>query len=365
MKKIISVVGARPNFMKVAPIHRAFKEYEDICKHLIVHTGQHYDKKMSGDFFDALELPNPDYYLGIGSASHAVQTAKIMIEFEKIIEKEKPDLVLVVGDVNSTVAAGITSVKMAVKLAHVEAGLRSFDREMPEEINRIITDSISNYAFVTEYSGKSNLIKENFPKENIFFTGNTMIDSLAYALPKADKSSIIQENSLRMNDYVLVTLHRPSNVDNKEQLSKLLEMLKLISERHQIYFPMHPRTRKTIESFGLSDYLSIKNLIIAEPANYIDFLALMKNSKLIITDSGGIQEETTFLQVPCITLRTTTERPVTCEIGTNILVPPNPEKALIAINDALSNPKKGAIPQFWDGNAALRITEIICTNIFG
>lgn len=365
MKKIISVVGARPNFMKVAPIHRAFQEYSNECKHLIVHTGQHYDKKMSDDFFTALELPDPDYFLGIGSASHAVQTAKIMIEFEKILLAEKPDLVLVVGDVNSTVAAALTSVKMGIKLAHVEAGLRSNDREMPEEINRIVTDSISNFAFITEYSGKANLIKENFPKENIFFVGNTMIDSLKYALPKTEKSTILADNNLEKNNYVLVTLHRPSNVDDKKQLTEMMEMLKKLSEINKVYFPMHPRTKKTLVEFGLDSYLKVQNLILAEPANYIDFLTLMKSAKLIVTDSGGIQEETTYLQVPCITLRTSTERPVTIESGTNILVPPKADTAYEVIKNALENPKEGEIPQFWDGNAALRISEIICTNIFG
>lgn len=365
MKKIISVVGARPNFMKVAPIHRAFAEYNDGYKHIIVHTGQHYDKKMSGDFFEALELPDPDFFLGVGSASHAVQTAKIMVEFEKILDEVQPDLVLVVGDVNSTIACAITAVKKGIKLAHVEAGLRSFDRKMPEEINRIITDSISDYAFVTEESGRSNLIKENFPKENIFSVGNTMIDSLFYALPKADRSDIHKELAIKPKEYFLVTLHRPSNVDEEMQLKGLLEVLSEFAADSDVVFPMHPRTRNNIVKFGLEKYLRIDRLKITEPAGYVDFLALMKNAKLVITDSGGIQEETTALQVPCVTLRTSTERPVTCEIGTNMLTDPEPEKAKAAVEKTLKNLNKGRVPELWDGNAAERIAKIITNQLIG
>jgi UDP-N-acetylglucosamine 2-epimerase (non-hydrolysing) len=363
MKKIISVVGARPNFMKVAPIHRAFEKYKDDYQHIIVHTGQHYDQKMSGDFFTALELPEPDFFLGIGSASHAVQTAKIMIEFEKILDEVNPDLVLVVGDVNSTVACALTSVKKGIKLAHVEAGLRSFDRRMPEEINRIVTDSISNFAFVTEESGKINLIKENFPEDNIFFLGNTMIDSLRYAIPKAERSDVLTQYGLEKNNYILITMHRPSNVDNKEQLLSMLNMFAELSKDNKIFFPVHPRTLKNIEKFGFEDILKSENIILSGPAGYVDFLALMMNSKMLITDSGGIQEETTTLEVPCITLRTSTERPVTCEIGTNILTEPIANSAIKVIKDALMNPKKGQIPKYWDGKAAERIVETIIKKI--
>jgi len=365
VKKIISVVGARPNFMKVAPIHRAFKKYEDVAKHIIVHTGQHYDAKMSDAFFQDLEMPSPDYFLGVGSGSHAVQTAKIMVEFEKVLIEENPDMVLVVGDVNSTIACSLTAVKMGIKTAHVEAGLRSYDRAMPEEINRLATDAISDYYFITEKSGKENLLREGYDNEKIFLTGNNMIDSQVFALEKSKGSMVLKNLGLEEKSYVLLTVHRPSNVDNKEQLEILLDTFDLISKTKKLIFPMHPRTIKNLKEFGLYSRIEDNSeIILMEALGYIDFLALMKNSFFVMTDSGGIQEETTALGVPCLTLRDSTERPITTEIGTNILVVPSKENILKNVNNYLdSNFKKGELPELWDGRAAERMAEIIINKI--
>jgi len=358
LKKIISVVGARPNFMKIAPIHRAFLKYKDQVQHLICHTGQHYDEKMSKVFFDDLELPKPDFYLGVGSGSHAEQTAKVMIEFEKILLKEKPDLVLVVGDVNSTIACSLTAAKLHIKIVHVEAGLRSFDKNMPEEINRVLTDRISDYLFVTEKSGLENLKHEGVDYSKVFFVGNVMIDSLAYYLNKTN-GRMLDKFGLEPQNYILVTLHRPSNVDSKEQLTKLFGMLDRISQKRKILFPIHPRTLKNLKEYSLLDE-SNKNLILTEPIGYIDFLSLTKNAELILTDSGGIQEESTYLGVQCITLRTSTERPITVEVGTNQLLGNDLDKAENAALEILNgNRKPGKIPELWDGKAAERIAEIL------
>jgi len=364
--KIISVVGARPNFMKVAPIHRAIKKYNSDhsnlttqISHLICHTGQHYDEKMSKVFFEDLELPKPDYYLGVGSGSHAEQTAKVMVEFEKVLLYEKPDLVLVVGDVNSTIACSLTAKKLHIKIIHVEAGLRSFDMEMPEEINRILTDRISDYLFVTEKSGIENLKNEGIPDENVFFVGHVMIDSAKYYLPKTEKSIIHNDLGIDKGEFVLVTLHRPSNVDNKSSLKKLIHFLNTIGEKRKVVFPIHPRTKNNLSKFGINELLN-ENVILSEPIGYIDFQALIKNAELIITDSGGIQEESTFYGVQCITLRNSTERPITCEIGTNQLLGTDLEKAEKTALDVLGgNLKEGSIPDKWDGNAAERIVTII------
>ncbi|MFA6572237.1 MAG: UDP-N-acetylglucosamine 2-epimerase (non-hydrolyzing), partial [Bacteroidota bacterium] len=323
MKKIISIVGARPNFMKVAPIHRAFQAYPDKVEHMILHTGQHYDVNMSDAFFKDLEMPQPAFFLGIGSGSHAEQTAKIILEFEKVCITDKPDFVIVVGDVNSTIACALTAVKLGIPVAHVEGGLRSFDRTMPEEINRKATDSICDYCFVTEQSAIDNLEDEGYPPENVFFVGNTMIDSLHFALNKAKHSDIITKLKLKEKKYVLVTLHRPSNVDEKAKLEEFISIFEEFSRDTEFVFPVHPRTRKMIQNFGLSSRVEkISSLHLIEPLGYIDFLALMLNSKFVMTDSGGIQEETTALGIPCLTLRTSTERPVTIEFGSNILVIP-------------------------------------------
>jgi UDP-N-acetylglucosamine 2-epimerase (non-hydrolysing) len=284
-----------------------------------------------------------------------------MIEFERIVKEVNPQIVIVVGDVNSTLAGAITAVKEGITTVHIEAGLRSFDREMPEEINRIVTDSISDYCFVTEKSAIKNLSREGLPSERIFFTGNTMIDSQQYALPKAAQSDILDKLDLVPRRYILCTLHRPSNVDNEKQLTKLIDIFRDIASIRKIVFPMHPRTRKNIEKFGLQEQVdAIGNLLITEPYGYVDFLAMMKDSDFVITDSGGIQEETTALGVPCITLRNSTERPVTCDIGTNILVPPDMGNIKEEIMNMISLPRKqGQLPEFWDGKAAERIAEIL------
>ncbi len=361
MKRIISVVGARPNFMKVAPIHRAFVQYSDSIEHLIVHTGQHYDAAMSDAFFRDLDMPEPAVFLGIGSGSHAEQTARVMVEFEKICLDLEPSMVIVVGDVNSTIACTLSAVKAGIPVAHVEAGLRSFDRSMPEEINRIATDAICDYYFVTEQSGADNLLRENKPESRIFFAGNTMIDSLQYALPRARESAVRESLGLEAGRYVLVTLHRPSNVDDAVQLRQLLELLVDLSKERAIVMPLHPRTRKNIEQFGLQDVIAdAPNLLLLEPQGYVNFLALMMHADFVLTDSGGIQEETTTLGIPCITMRTTTERPITCQLGTNVLVEPEPELLRVALETMLTQPRKpGVVPPLWDGHAAERIASVI------
>ena len=453
--KIISVVGARPNFMKVAPIFRVINErretleariniqssvssrqeeiklnaqnqVEDVkgkkfearveneshsakskgqqttnysqltISHLICHTGQHYDEKMSKVFFEELELPKPDFYLGVGGGSHAEQTARIMIEFEKVLLAEKPDLIIVVGDVNSTIACSLTAVKLGIKVAHVEAGLRSFDRTMPEEINRILTDSISDYLFVTEPSGMENLKNEGIDGSKVYFVGHVMIDSLIHYLPiveekikeksKKNKVNVVKleersekleeiknitmndellttNDSLPTKDYILVTMHRPSNVDDKTKLSELLKMLNRLAAKRKVVFPIHPRTRNNIEKFGLILENS-DNLVITEPIGYLDFIGMVKNAEVILTDSGGIQEESTYLGVQCVTLRNTTERPITVEIGTNHLVGDNFDEAERVVNEILSGKKKkGMIPDLWDGKAAERIVQIIVDSL--
>ena len=465
--KIISVVGARPNFMKVAPIHKAFKKVSNLDSnilHLICHTGQHYDEKMSKVFFDDLELPKPDFYLGVGSGSHAEQTANVMIQFEKILIDEKPDMVLVVGDVNSTIACSLTAKKLHIKVVHVEAGLRSFDMEMPEEINRVLTDRISDFLFVTEESGLINLKNEGVPEDKIFFVGNVMIDSLIHYQPKVDASNIlhdlnlpssvrasarlaktksrqeasreqnaeisinspvrvstrlaetqsneeVNQSSVRVSarlaktksrqeahrelntgisntssvrvsarlaetqskqeahrelnteiskkGYVLVTLHRPSNVDTKESLEKLVNFLNRLGKERKVVFPIHPRTKSNLEKFELLKNLN-QSVIITDPIGYIDFQALIKNAELIVTDSGGIQEESTYLGVQCITLRTSTERPITVDIGTNQLIGIDLSKAEAACLNVLKGNKKiGKIPPLWDGESSNRIVDIL------
>ena len=361
MLKFISVVGARPNFMKVAPLHRAFAAHADRVRHMICHTGQHYDEKMSKIFFEDLELPQPDIYLGVGSGSHAEQTARVMVEFEKVLLSEKPDLVIVVGDVNSTLACSVTASKLNVPVAHVEAGLRSFDREMPEEINRLVTDVLSDYLFVTEQAGIDNLKREGIDDEKVFFTGHVMIDSLAYYREKAALSDALASFDLMPKAFTLVTLHRPSNVDVKENLEKILSLFESIQSETRFIFPVHPRTRARIAEFGLAErFDAISSLTLCDPIGYLDFLKLMDNAALILTDSGGIQEESTWLGVPCITLRENTERPITAEIGTNEVVgldiPLAVEKSRAALNGSA---KEGNIPELWDGRAAERIVAIL------
>ncbi len=356
--RIVSVVGARPNYMKVAPLHRAFARYADRVEHLIVHTGQHYDAEMSDVFFADLEMPTPALFLGVGSGTHAQQTARIMLAFEPVCLELRPRLVIVVGDVNSTIACALTAVKLGIPVAHVEAGLRSFDRTMPEEINRIATDAISDYFFVTEPSGVENLQREGAPHERIFLVGNTMIDSLLFALPKARAHPIRERLGVCAREYVVVTLHRPSNVDNAEQLRMLLEVLGELAQWREVLFPMHPRTRQAVERFGLEELL--QPLRVLPPLSYVEFLALLLDADFVLTDSGGIQEETTYLGIPCLTLRSSTERPITCQLGTNELVPPEAGALRAALQRLRRGERKrGIVPPLWDGHAAERIARIV------
>lgn len=345
--------------MKVAPIKKAFQKYSSKVKHLVCHTGQHYDKKMSKVFFEDLEMPQPDFYLGVGSGSHAEQTANVMVEFEKVLLAEKPELIIVVGDVNSTVACSLVASKLNINVAHVEAGLRSFDRTMPEEINRLLTDAISDHLFVSEKSGLINLKNEGIAEDKVHFVGNVMIDSLMYYLSKSEQSTILKTHNLIPSKYILVTLHRPSNVDSNDFLKDLMQLFESVSSERQIIFPVHPRTKKNLLEAGYNNDHS-KNIILTEPIGYIDFLSLTKNAELIITDSGGIQEESTYLGVQCLTVRNNTERPITVEIGTNQLIGTDLKNVEKAAKEILTgNIKKGNIPELWDGRAAERITDIL------
>lgn len=385
--KLMSIAGARPNFMKLAAIASAVKEHNDTSSatdrkivHRIVHTGQHYDQKMSESFFDDLGIPKPDINLEVGSGSHAVQTAEIMKRFEPVLLAEQPDVLLVVGDVNSTIACTLVASKVEYgksavgfpvsrkrpMIVHVEAGLRSLDRDMPEEINRILTDAISDLLFVTEQSGVDNLLREGIPPGKIHFVGNVMIDTLRKHLEKAQRSNIREELQLQ-EAYGLVTLHRPSNVDSREALEPLLQCLHDISQDISLVFPVHPRTRHNMQQFGLlARLLDNPRITVVEPLGYLDFLNLIQSAALVITDSGGIQEETTVLHVPCITLRHNTERPVTVTEGTNYLIGTEIEKIVQTARDIFSGRcKKGSIPKFWDGCAGGRIVDILLDQIQG
>jgi UDP-N-acetylglucosamine 2-epimerase (non-hydrolysing) len=315
--KILHVVGARPNFMKAAPVMRALAERRSISQ-LLVHTGQHYDSNMSEVFFKELDIPEPDINLEVGSGSHAVQTAEVMMRLEKVLLSKNPDLVLVYGDVNSTVAAAVVCAKLLIRVGHVEAGLRSFDRAMPEEINRLLTDQIADFLFTPSVDGDKNLLREGVPQEKIHFVGNVMIDTLVRLLPKAETKEKAQE-AAEHELYGLVTLHRPSNVDDPRMLTQIVNALEAISRDLPIIFPLHPRTRKRISECGLA-FSQDARCDLIDPIGYLEFLSLQKNATLLITDSGGIQEETTFLGVPCLTVRENTERPITVEMGTNTIV---------------------------------------------
>jgi UDP-N-acetylglucosamine 2-epimerase (non-hydrolysing) len=407
--KIMSVVGARPNFMKVAPIIVAIREYNDqVSKngagggpvlrsphihHSLVHTGQHYDQLMSDSFFADLNLPRPDVHLGVGSGSHATQTAEIMKRFEVVLLQEKPDVLVVVGDVNSTLACALVAAKISFDglgtrplIAHVEAGLRSFDRTMPEEINRVLTDRLSDLLFVTEESGLRNLAREGVPAEKVHFVGNTMIDSLLAYKEKAEASTILDVLSLRngatsngsgcsVAPYALLTLHRPANVDDRDSFLSILEGLEEVAREFPVVFPAHPRTQKRILEFGLGHHFDRSparnegagpgpatgpgGIRVTEPLGYLDFLCLMKNAALVITDSGGIQEETTCLGVPCVTVRENTERPVTVTVGTNVLAGVTKEGIRAAIRRQLKSRTEGTVPDRWDGKSAGRILDEI------
>jgi UDP-N-acetylglucosamine 2-epimerase (non-hydrolysing) len=411
--KIMIVVGARPNFMKAAPLIAAIREHNQKAafssnqqashtqniQAILVHTGQHYDESMSGSFFADLNLPKPDVHLGIGSGSHAAQTAEVMRRFEEVLLREKPNVLIVVGDVNSTVACALVAAKISYGadgarplIAHVEAGLRSFDRGMPEEVNRIVTDHLSDLLFVTEESGTINLCREGVPEERIHFVGNTMIDSLLASQEKASRSGILEALGVRnasatngsangngASAYALLTLHRPSNVDHRETFLSILEGLKELSASCPIFFSAHPRTRKRISEFGLESFFQLEDgnpaasgtqgnserngIHLLEPVGYLDFLCLMKHASLVVTDSGGIQEETTGLGVPCITVRENTERPVTVTCGTNTIAGTQTENIREAIKSHSKKEGNARVPEKWDGKAGTRIIETITLEV--
>jgi UDP-N-acetylglucosamine 2-epimerase (non-hydrolysing) len=404
--KILTVVGARPNFMKVAPIIAAINAHNErnagsldlqsegspeAIQHVLVHTGQHYDALMSGSFFNDLNLPKPDVHMGVGSGSHAAQTAEIMKKFEEVVLAEKPDFVVVVGDVNSTMGCALVTSKISFDatgsrplIAHVESGLRSFDRAMPEEVNRVVTDHISDLLFVTEESGIQNLQNEGISLDRVHLVGNTMIDSLLTFKDKAEESAICEKLGLKTHSangsrstipYALLTLHRPSNVDNRDGFLSILGGLEELAKDVPVIFPVHPRTRQRIKEFGL-DLLTGRGaaesngnaasagnpgagIILTDPLGYLDFLCLMKHASIVVTDSGGIQEETTCLGIPCVTVRENTERPVTVDCGTNIVAGTKKEKVQEAIRFQMHRKSTGAMPKNWDGRAASRIVDIL------
>jgi len=358
--KILNVVGARPNFMKIAPIMAAYDSCPAI-EPVLVHTGQHYDEKMNELFFHQLGIPEPDINLEVGSASHAVQTAETMKAFESVVLQHIPDAVLVVGDVNSTIACGLVAVKLGVKLVHVEAGLRSFDRSMPEEINRVLTDSISDLLFCTEQSGLDNLLREGIPEDKIFLVGNVMIDTLLKNKAKAEDSDILNHLNLNGDDFAVLTLHRPSNVDDTTVFSRILDALEIIQKDMPVIFPVHPRTGRNLYSTSLGKRVdAMAGLRLLDPIGYLDFLKLMSCAKVVLTDSGGIQEETTILRVPCLTLRENTERPITAEIGSNRVVGTDTRRIIDAYDRAVDDDyHELRVPPLWDGHAAERIVRVL------
>lgn len=358
--KIFNIVGARPNLVKIAPLMREMSKRANI-EPVLVHTGQHYDEKLSDVFFRQMGIPTPDFNLEVGSGSHAWQTAEILKRIEPLLMEKEPDVVVVVGDVNSTVAASLASVKLGIPVAHVEAGLRSFDRTMPEEVNRIVTDALADHLFVTEEDAISNLLKEGRPGERIHFVGNVMIDALRHFLPLAQKSTIGRElgllNGNGFRPFGVLTLHRPSNVDSVRTLEELLNAVDAVAEELPVIFPVHPRTQDRLREARAKHHPRLK---LIPPIGYLDFLCLLDRARLVLTDSGGIQEETTALGVPCLTLRENTERPITIREGTNQLVGRDPGKIVNAAREVLAGKaKKGRVPQLWDGHAAERIVEIL------
>jgi UDP-N-acetylglucosamine 2-epimerase (non-hydrolysing) len=358
MTHVTLIAGARPNFMKVAPVVRALQRAGVRAR--LVHTGQHYDDSMSGAFFRELAIPDPDVNLGVGSGSHVWQLAEIMKRLETEFSTRRPALVVVVGDVNSTLGAAMAAVKMGIPVAHVEAGLRSFDRSMPEEINRVLTDAISELLFTSEPSGTENLLREGIAAERIHFVGNVMIDTLQEHLPRARQVAAWKAYHLSAGGYALLTLHRPSNVDCRETLRRIFQAVHEIARRVPVVFPVHPRTAQRIRAFGLADDGHLNGCILTEPLSYLPMLSLLQGALLVLTDSGGIQEETTALKIPCLTLRENTERPITVQVGTNRLVGNSPEAILEAVDQVLRGDwPAGQIPDKWDGHASDRIATVI------
>ena len=360
MRPIIVVVGARPNFMKMAPLYSELKKRN--LNTLLLHTGQHYDQNMSNIFFEELKMPKPDIYLGVGSETHARQTAKIMIDFERVCLEKKPQRIIVAGDVNSTIACALVATKLNIPVDHVEAGLRSFDNTMPEEINRILTDRISSLLFTPSKDANTNLQNEGVNPESIKLTGNIMIDSLMNNLEKTN-IDILNKLGIDKKGYALVTLHRPSNVDQKESLTGIFNALKNISEKIHVVFPLHPRTKNKMEQFKILNTINTK-IKFTEPLGYLDFLSLTKNARVVLTDSGGIQEETTALGIPCLTLRENTERPITVQKGTNKIIGNKESRIIEEFDYIMSNEnQKYSVPELWDGKTAKRIADIIESQI--
>lgn len=353
---MVHVVGARPNYMKVAPIIEALRPFAGI-RQVLVNTGQHYDDSMAGGFLRELELPRPDRDLGVGSGSHAVQTARVMIAFEEICLSDRPDLVVVVGDVNSTLAASLVAAKLVVPIAHVEAGLRSFDRTMPEEINRIVTDRLADLLLTPSRDGHDNLVAEGTPEEKIHFVGNVMIDTLRRHQPLAGLERVCDRIGVSDRGYAVLTLHRPSNVDRLETFRDIIGAIGVINSKMPVVFPVHPRTRSRLQEFGLE--AELKGVILTEPLGYIDFLSLTSHARLVLTDSGGLQEESTALGIPCLTLRENTERPVTVTHGTNQVVGTRTADILDGFDRAMASAGEPRMPELWDGRAGKRIADVI------
>lgn len=356
MIKILLVAGARPNFIKAAPLIKEIKKYPKRIRLVFVHTGQHYGSGMSGQFIEGLRIPKPNIHLGIGSAPHGSQTAKIIEGIEKILLKVKFDLVIVVGDVNSTLAAALAAVKLNVKVAHVEAGLRSFDKTMPEEINRVLVDHMSDFLFTTEEQANKNLLKEGVPPSKIFFAGNILVDSYCMSKERILKSKILKELRLKDKQFCLVTMHRPSNVDEDRNLKRIIDILHAVNKKIKVVFPLHPRTEKMLKKYKLK----LINMVTTKPLGYSDFHKLLMSAKLVITDSGGLQEEATVLNIPCLTLRATTERPVTITKGTNKLIGLNRTKVIKSVDKIINGRWKKALrPPKWDGKTAQRIVGVL------
>lgn len=361
---ILCVVGARPNFMKIAPIMRSFNHADSEVEATLLHTGQHYDEAMKQSFFDQLGIPEPDIDLGVGGGSHAVQTAEIMKRFEPVVIELKPHAVLVVGDVNSTVACALVATKLGVKVIHVEAGLRSYDRAMPEEINRVLTDQISDLLFITEASAKDNLVAEGIDPSRVHFVGNVMIDTLRFNLARATPARETLSHWGAPNRFSLVTFHRPSNVDVDSVLKGIVETLIAISQKIMLVFPVHPRTEKSLKDKGYWEQLQSADILLLKPQGYLELLGLMKSATVVLTDSGGLQEETTALGVACLTIRESTERPITISEGTNVLVGTEPSNILSAFDEIMeTGGKSGSIPMLWDGKAADRIREVVQSQV--